>query len=120
MRFPGVGAPKQDNIGVFRFAIRTGAAARSEDRRQTGDAGGVSSTVAAINIVCHHYGADKLLRGVVQLFRGLGAAKHSEVPRIVLGNGFLKRRSNAVHRFIPCSWTMSSVLAHQRLGKSGF
>jgi hypothetical protein len=120
VRFPGVGAPKQDDVGIFRFTIRTGAAARPEDRRQTGDAGRVSSSITAIDIVRSHHGADKFLGRIVQFVRGLGAAEHSEISRIVFGNGLLERRSNAAHRFIPCGGMMSAVLAHQRLGKSGF
>jgi hypothetical protein len=55
VRFPRVGTPQQDDLRVFRFAIRTGAAARSEDRRQTGDAGSVSSPVTAIDVVRPHH-----------------------------------------------------------------
>jgi hypothetical protein len=120
VRFPRVGAPKQDDVGIFRFAIRASSAARSKDRRQTGDAGRVSSSITAIDIVRSHHGADKFLCRIVQLIRRLGAAEHSEISRIVFGNGFFERRCNAVHRFIPCSGTMRAVVAHQRLGKSGF
>jgi hypothetical protein len=120
MRFPGIGPPKQDYISVFSFAIRACSATRSEDSRQTGDAGGVSSTVATINIVCPHHGADKLLCCVVQLVRGFGTAEHPEIAWIVFSNGLFECRDNAVHRFIPCSWTMRTVIAHQRLGKAGF
>jgi hypothetical protein len=120
VRFPGVGAPKQDDVGIFRFTIRTGAAARPEDRRQTGDAGRVSSSVTAIDIVCPHHGADKLLRRVVQLVRGLGAAEHPEIPRIVPGNGFPESRGNAAHGFIPRGGSMAAVVAYQWLRKARF
>jgi len=120
VRFPGVGAPKQDHIGIFGFAIRTGTATRSKDRRQTGDAGGVSSSVTAIDIVCPHHGADKFLCRIVQLICGLGAAEHAEISRIVPGNGFFKCRSHPIHRFIPCGRAVRTVLAHQRLGKTRF
>lgn len=116
MRFPRIGAPKQNHIGVFSLAIGTGAAARSEDRRQTGDAWRVSSSVAAIDIVRPHHGADKFLRRIVQLVRGLGAAEHPKIAGIILGDRPLERRRNAVHRFIPCSGAMPAVFAHQRLG----
>jgi hypothetical protein len=116
VRFPRVGAPKQDDVSVFSFAIRTCAATRSEDRRQTGDAGSVSSTVAAIDIICPHHGTDKFLRCVVQLVGGLGAAEHSEIAPILFGNGLLERRGNAVQRFIPCGRPMHAIFPHQWLG----
>ena len=120
MRFPRVRSPQQDHIGLFNFAIRAGTAARSEYRRQTGDAGGVSSPVAAIDIVAAHDAANEFLRDVVQFVGGLGATEHAKVPRIVLRDGLAERRSDAVHGFIPGSGTMRTVLAHQRLGQAGF
>ena len=45
MSFPRVGAPKKNEVGFFDFAVGTGAASRTENRRQTGDTGGVSSPV---------------------------------------------------------------------------
>ena len=51
MGFPRVRSPQQNNVGVFNFLIRTCSAARSEYRRQTDDAGGVSGAVAAVDVV---------------------------------------------------------------------
>ena len=120
MGLTGIRAPEQDHIGVFSFTIRTCSAARSEDRRQTGDAGGVSSTVTAIDVVCSHYGADKFLRRVVQLVRGLGAAEHAEIARIVPRNGSPESRGNAVQRLVPRGRTMAAVVADQWLRKARF
>src|ERR1700739_4610169 len=120
MRFPGVRTPEQDDISLFSFTIRAGTAARSENRRQTGDAGGVSSAVTTINIVCPHHRADKFLRRIVQLVRGLGAAEHSEIPRIIFCNGSLKSSGNPVQRFIPSGRTMPAIFADQRLSKARF
>jgi hypothetical protein len=61
MGFPGIGAPEDDEIRLLRLAIRAGTAARPEDRRQTDDAGGVSRTVAAIDVVALKDGAGELL-----------------------------------------------------------
>ena len=83
VRFPRVRTPEQDDIGFFDFAIRTRAAACSKYRRQTGDAGSMSSPIAAVNVVAAHDTADEFLRRVVQLVRGLGAAEHAKVPRVV-------------------------------------
>jgi hypothetical protein len=119
MGFAGVRSPQQDHIGIFNFTIRTGPPACSEYRRQTGDAGGVSSPVAAINIVRAHDAADELLRGVVQFISGLGATEHAKIPRIVLRDRPAERSNDAVQGFIPRSGTMRTVLPHQRLGQSG-
>ena len=115
MRFPRVRSPQQDDVGIFNLAIRTGPAARSEDRRQTGDAGGVSSPVAAINVVRTHDAANEFLRRIIQLVCGLRATEHAKIPRIVLRNGFAERHGDAFQGFIPGGWTMRTVLAHQRL-----
>src|ERR1700720_2713700 len=76
-----VGAPKKNKIGLRHLLIRTGGAACPEDRRQTGDAGGVSSAVATVDIVAADDRAHELLRDVVQLVRGFRAAEHAERPR---------------------------------------
>jgi hypothetical protein len=96
VRFARIRSPEQNHVGIFNFAIRTGAAARSEDRRQTGDAGGVSSPVTAIDIVGAHHAARKFLRGVIHFVNGFGTAEHAEVATVILGDGFAKRQRNAV------------------------
>src|SRR5579863_10516088 len=104
--FARIGSPQQDHVGVFHFAIRTGPAACPEYRRQTGDAGGMSSPVAAINIVRAHDAADEFLRCVVQFVRGLGATEHAKIARIFLSDRLMERSGSAVHGFIPRSGTM--------------
>jgi len=118
MRFPGVRSPQQDDVGVFNFAIRACPAACSEYRRQTGDAWGVSSPVAAINIVRAHDAAGEFLRSIVQFVGGLGATEHAEVPRILLRDRLLERRRDEAQGFVPTGRTMRSVVAHQRLGQT--
>jgi hypothetical protein len=120
MRFPRVRAPQQDDVGVFNFAIGACPPACSEYRRQTGDARGMSSPVAAINVVAAHDTANEFLRRVVQFVSSLGATEHAKVPRIVFLNGFAERRNDAIHGFIPRGGTMRTILAHQRLGQAGF
>lgn len=120
VRFPRIGAPKQDDVSIFSFAIRAGASARPEYRRQTGDAGRVSSSVAAIDIVRPYHGPDELLRRIVQLVGGLGAAEHSEIARIILGNRLFEGRGNAIQSFVPRGRTMPAVFADQRLRQTAF
>src|SRR6185437_10063944 len=65
VRLPRVGTPQQDDVRLFYFTIRAGSPARSEYRRQTGDAGGVSSTVAAVDVVAADHRPDKLLGHII-------------------------------------------------------
>jgi hypothetical protein len=115
VRLPRVRSPQQDDVCLFDLTIRTCSSARSEYCRQTGDAGGVSSPVAAIDVVRPHDGADELLGRIVQLIRSLGAAEHAEAPRIVLVYRPAKGLRHAIQSFIPRGWTMSTVFADERL-----
>jgi len=65
VRFPRVRSPQQDDVCIFNLAIRTCAASRPEYRRQTGDARGMSSSIAAINVVGTHDAANEFLRRIV-------------------------------------------------------
>ena len=71
VRVSRVRAPQQDNFALFNFAVRTRPASRSENRRQTGDAWRVSSTVTTVNVVCADDRAHELLRYIIQLVGGL-------------------------------------------------
>ncbi len=100
VRLARVRAPQKDHVRLFNFAVRTGAASRSEYRRQTGDAGGVSSAVAAIDVVAADHRAHELLRDVIQLVGGLRATEHAERPRPVprdFAAECLRRRDRALH-----------------------
>src|SRR5579859_1272320 len=111
MGFAGVGAPQKDNVGLLRFAVGTGAAARSENRRQTGDARSVSSAVATVNIIASDDRADEFLCGVVQLVGGLGATKHAKGLRTVLGDFAADAFGDAIERLFPACGAMGSVFA---------
>ncbi len=71
VRLPRIRPPQQDPVRFFNLAVRTRPAARPEDRRQTDDAGGVSSPVATVDIVAPDHRADEFLGNVVQLVGGL-------------------------------------------------
>jgi len=90
MCFPRIGTPEEDHIRFFNFAIGTSAAARPKNRRQTGDAWGMSSTVATIDVVAADDGADEFLCGVVQFIGCLGATKHAKRAGAVCLNFPLK------------------------------
>jgi hypothetical protein len=111
MGFARVGAPKENNVRLFHFAIRAGAASRAENRRQTGDARGVSSPVATIDVVAADDGTDEFLCRIVQLVGSFGAAKHAKGARAVLANFPADTLRNAIQSFFPCCRTMLSVFA---------
>ena len=78
MRLAGVRPPEDDEIRVLDLLVGAGAAARSEDRRQTDDAGSVSGAVAAVDVVAAHDLPGELLCDEVHLVRGLRAAEHAD------------------------------------------
>jgi hypothetical protein len=106
MGFAGIRAPQQNDVSLFDFAIRAGTAACSKNRRQTGDAGGMSSSVTAVYIVGAHDAADEFLRGVIYFVDGLRTAEHAEVAVVVLGDRLAKGDGYAVQGFIPGGGTM--------------
>jgi len=83
MRFSGIAAPEDDDVRLLDFTVGTRPAASSENRRQTGDAWGVSSSVTAVDVVAAHRGAHEFLRSEVHLVRGFRAAEHPEGCRAV-------------------------------------
>jgi hypothetical protein len=111
MSFPRVRAPKKNGIRLFNLAIGAGASARTENRRQTGDAWGMSSPVATIDVVATDDGADKFLGGVVELVGGLGTAEHAKGARPVPANFAADPVRDAIESFFPCRWAMLSVFA---------
>src|SRR5579863_2864824 len=118
MRFPRVRTPKKDYIRFFHLGVRTRAAACSKDRRQTDDARGVSSAVATVDVVAPDHRANELLRNVVQLVGGFGATEHAKHPGVVLPDRGAEALGNLAQSFIPGGWTMTPVLANQRLGEA--
>ena len=70
--------PQDDYVSFFQGLVGTRAASRSEDRRQTDDAGSVSSSITAVDVVGPDDPTGEPLGGVVHLVGGLGAAEHPE------------------------------------------
>src|SRR5215472_9695679 len=112
--FPRVRAPKENYVRLFRFSVRTRPASRSENRRQTDDARGVSSSVAAVDVVRADHRAHEFLRDVIQLIGGLRATEHAERARAMLFHLRAEPGRNTVQRFVPLCRPMLPVLANQR------
>ena len=106
VRLARVRAPEQDHVGMLHLLVGAGAAAAAEHRRQTGDAGSVSSAVAAIDVVTRQHRAHELLRHEVHLVGGLRAAEEAEGGRRRAGLDLAKRvatRSSASSQLAGCS-----------------
>src|SRR5438445_13347780 len=103
VRLTRVRAPQHNQLRVRNLAIRTGAAAQPEDCRQTDDTGGVSSAVAAIDIIAADDAADEHLPRVIQLVGGLGATEHAEPLRVVPPDLTAKALADPAERPIPGS-----------------
>ena len=71
MCLPGVRSPEKNHIGFFNLLIGIATSAYPKDRRQTGDAWGVSSAVAAIDVVAAHHDTRELLSNEVHFVRRL-------------------------------------------------
>jgi hypothetical protein len=80
MRLARIRSPEDDEVGLLNLFIGAGAAPCAENRRQTGDAGRVSSAVTAINVVAADDQARKLLRHEIRLVSGFRATEQSECP----------------------------------------
>jgi hypothetical protein len=113
MRLPRIGTPEQDHVRLFDFAIGTCAATRSEDRRQTGDAWGVSSPVAAIDVVATDDGAHKFLRYVIQFIGRLGATEHPKSSRAARFHFAVDAARGELQSFVPGCRAMLSIFANQ-------
>src|SRR5215469_16660373 len=116
VRFARVRAPQQNEVRILHLLIRTGGPARSENRRQTGDAWRVSSSVAAINVVAAHHCAHKLLRHVVQFVCRFRTTEHPYGTRSVLPDLLLQPGNYAIERFLPACGTVSLSFAYQWSG----
>ena len=81
MRLARVRSPQDDEVRFLDLLVGARAATRSEHRRQTDDAGGVSSPVAAVDVVAAEDAARELLRQIVHFVGRLRATEHPEAAR---------------------------------------
>jgi len=100
-----VGAPQNNEVRVLHLAIRTRPASRTKNRRQTGDARGVSSAVATVDVVRAHHRPRELLGEIVQLVRRLRTTEHAKGLRSVALLDAPKAGSGGVKSLIPTGGT---------------
>src|SRR6185369_663983 len=115
VRLAGVRSPKQDQICLFTLLVRARPAARPEYRRQPGDAGRVSRTVAAVDVVAADDAPRKLLRDEVRLVRALRAAEETERAGPVLIDDAPEAGDGPVERLVPRGGPKAAGLTDQRL-----
>src|SRR4029077_6271938 len=112
-----VRAPEQDQLGFLSLAIRRRSSPGSEHCRQTDDAWGVSSPIAAVDVVAAHGPPRELLGHEVQRVGGLRAAEPADR---VWPDGARARESvgRAGKRFLPRRGTEAAIFPNQRLGQA--
>ena len=118
VRFTGIRAPQDDEVGLLDLPIRTCPPAQTEYRRQTDDAGGMSSPVTTVDVVAPHHNPGELLGKEVELIGGLRATEDSKGLWSAFSHRSAKARSGAVKRFIPTGGTKRVVITNQRLSES--
>ena len=101
MSLTRVRPPEQDEVGILDLAIGTSCATRTKNRRQTDDAGGVSSAVATVDVVRANDHPGKFLGQEIQLVRGLRATEYAEGLRAVFLHRAAKAGGGAVKGFLP-------------------
>ena len=119
MGFAGVGSPHDNEVCVLHLAIGTGPPAHSKDCRQTDDAGSVSSSVAAIDVVAVHHHASELLRHIVHLVGGFRTTEKPERVASVCGFCLPKTLCSAVERLVPSRRAKRAIVADKRGREAG-
>ena len=119
MGFTGVGSPKDNEVCFLYLTIGTGAPAHSKDRRQTDDAGSVSSSVAAIDVVAVHHHASELLRHKVHLVGGFRTTEKPERIASVCGLCLEKTLRSAVKRLVPSRRAKRAIVTDKRGREAG-
>jgi hypothetical protein len=122
VRLTRVRSPQQDQLRLFSLLVRAGATARAEYRRQPGDAGRVSRTVAAVDVVAADDAPRKLLSDEVRLVRALRAAEETEGAGTVPVHDAPQSGRGAVERLVPrgrAKTARAFGLADERLREPG-
>ena len=115
VRLASIGTPQQDEVGVLNLLIGTGPAPCSENRRQTGDAWGMSSSITTINVVAADHRPHELLRHIIQFVGCFRAAEHAKRLGTALCDLAADAAGDQVQSFFPGRFAVLPVLAHQRI-----
>src|SRR5262249_29600369 len=115
MCLSGIRTPEKNHIGFFNLLIGITAPAYSKNRRQTGDAWGMSSPVAAIDVVTAHDDTRELLRNEVHFVRRLRATEDTKRLAPVLFNDGLEAVCRKIQRFFPTRRTQNTTIPDEGL-----
>lgn len=118
MRLTRVRSPKNDDVGLLDLLVRARSAASPKYRRQTDDAGGVSSSIAAIDVVAADDRTSELLRDIVHLVGSLRTAKHPVGARCAAIARVAQRGRRTVECLVPTRAAQAVAVAHQRMRQS--
>ncbi len=117
----GVRPPKKNDFGILNFAVGV-SYPHQPQTRSTGagtNAGGVSRTVATVDVIASDHDPGELLRDVVHLVRGLGATEHPERLRTVPIEGRPYSRGGPIECLVPSRRTQRAAVTDQRLSQPG-
>jgi hypothetical protein len=117
MRLPGIRTPEKNHIGFFNLLIGVAAAAYPKNRRQTGDAWGVSSPVATIDVVTAHHDSGELLSNEVHFVRRLRATEQAKRLAPMLFNEGLQTASRKIQRLFPVNRAENIAVPNKRLSQ---
>src|SRR5208337_2192106 len=112
--------PEQDEVRILDLAIGTSCTTRTKNRRQTDDAGGVSSTVATVDVVGANDHPSEFPGQEIQFVRGLRATEYAESLRAVFLQRAAKAGGGAVKGFFPACGPQMAIFTNQWSSKSGF
>jgi hypothetical protein len=112
MRLARVRAPEHDQVRAAGLLVGARPPARAEHRRQTDDAGRVSGSVAAVDVVRPENDASELLCGEVELVGRLGAAEDAGQRAFV--ERFAEAGRGAVQRLVPARRAQLSIFSDER------
>ncbi len=118
MRLAGIAPPEDDEVRLLNLAVGSRPPSCPKDRRQTGDARGMSSSVAAVDVVAANGSADELLGCEIHLVGSLGTAKHSEGGWTMSLHGGANAGSGTVQRLFP-KWRYAACRLHGQEVRSG-
>ncbi len=113
MRLARIRSPEHDQVGALDLLVGARAAACPEYRRQTDDARGMSSSIAAVDVVAADDRTSELLGDVVHLVGGLRAAEHPKGASAATLPRVGQSRSGAVERLVPGSAAQGSAITHE-------
>src|SRR5829696_5873063 len=109
----GVRSSADYEVGVLELFVRGGCSARSKRCHQTGDAGGMSSTVTRVYVTVPEDLADEPARQIVELVCRAGGAKEPEGVGTVLVFDLAHLAGDKIQSLVPGSKDQLAVFAHE-------